>query len=71
MSRKLISKLTTLLNDGENKDQIKVFEEMIVDEIEEYVEQKHFFQLPTNEILKIIDKSDIENIDLIAQLLHK
>ena len=67
----MISKLATIINEGGNNDQVRVCEELIADELEEYVQQKHFFELPTNEILKIVDKSDIENIDLICSIITK
>ena len=71
MSRKLISKLTALLNEGGNKDRIEEFEEIIIDELDDYVERKLLFELPTNEILKIVDKSDIESVDQICSIISK
>ena len=71
MSRKLISKTIALLNEGGRKDILESYEELIVDELEEYIEGNLFFELPTNEILKIIDKSNIEDIDQICSFISK
>ena len=40
MSRNLVSKIITLLNEGGRKDILESYEELIVDELEEYVEKK-------------------------------
>ena len=71
MSRKLISKLAALLNEGGKKDKIETCEELIADDIENYIEEKLLFELPTNEILKIVDKSNIENVEQICSIISK
>ena len=71
MSKELIPKLKTLLNEGGSKEKIEGFEEVIGEEIEEYVEEELFYELPTKEILKIIDKSSIEDIELISTIITR
>ena len=71
MSRSLISKLKTLLEDGGRKEKIEGYEDVIIEEIEEYVKKDDFYELPTNEILKIIGKSKIEDIELLYELIFR
>ena len=71
MSKELISELKTLLNEGGNKEKIEELEEVIEEDIEEYVEEELFYELPTKEILKIIDKSNIEDIELISTIITR
>ena len=71
MNRCLISKLTTLLNEGGRKDKIETYEELIIDGLEDYVEENLLFELPTNEILKIIDKSNFKSVDQICSIISK
>ena len=43
MSLNLISKLKTLIEKGGNKDRIGAYEDVIADEIEEYIKEEHFY----------------------------
>ena len=49
---------TSLLKEGGNKYKIEEFEELIIADLEDYVKREDFFELPTNEILKIVEKSN-------------
>ena len=60
-----------LLNKGGEKDKVETYEDQIVDELDDYVEGKLLFELPTSEILKIIDKSDIEDVEQICSIISK
>ena len=71
MSRILISNFIALLNKGGEKDKVETYEDQIVDELDDYVEGKLLFELPTSEILKIIDKSDIEDVEQICSIISK
>ena len=56
------------MNKKGNKKKIEKYEEIIVDSIKEAAEEKSFYQLPINEILKIIRKRQIKDIDLIYKI---
>ena len=63
--------LTALLNEGGSKDKIESYEDLIVADLKDYVERKLLFELPTNEILKIVDKSNIEDVEQICSIVSK
>ena len=67
----MISRLSTLLNEGGTKDKIETCEDIIAEEIIEYTKEDSFYELPTNEILKIIGKSCIENAEIIFNIIIK
>ena len=67
----LISKLKSLIEEGCNKKKVEAYEDVVVDEIEEYVEEEVFYELPTNEIMKIIGKSEIGNIDVLCDFISR
>ena len=67
--KKVVSKLTKLLNDGENREKIDVFENVLVESIDETIAEENFYSLPTNEILTILQKSYIESIDLLSSIV--
>ena len=71
MSKNLISKLLKLINEGRKKDKIEAYEELIIDEIEEYAKESSFYELPTKEILKIIGKSSIEEAELLCDIISR
>ena len=71
MSQRLISKLKTLLEEGGSKERVTSYENIIIDQIEEYVKKDDFYSLPTNEILKIIGKIDNEDIEVLFELISK
>ena len=48
MSRSLVSKLKTLIEEGGSKERVEGYEDVIIDEIEEYVKKDDFYSLPTN-----------------------
>ena len=67
----MISKLSTLINEGGSSDRIEGYEEVLVDAIDETVKEESFYKLPTNEILKIVQKSSIEDIETIFELISR
>ena len=69
--RTLIAKLSKLLNEGGNRHEIDDCEYDLVASIEEAVAEDSFFSLPTNEILKIIQKSGTENVELLCSIITK
>ena len=69
MSLSLISKLKTLVEEGVSKERIEVCEDAVAEEIEKYIKEDNFYELPTNEIMKIIGKSEIGDIDILCELI--
>ena len=67
----LISKLKGLIEEGGNEKKIEAYEEVIVEEIEEYVKKELFYILPTNEIMKIIGKSEIGDVDALCEFISR
>ena len=67
----LISKLKSLIEEGGNKKKVEAYEDVVVGEIEEYVEEEAFYELPTKEIMKIIGKSDISDIDVLCEFISR
>jgi pyrrolidone-carboxylate peptidase len=57
---KTIKELVRILEKGD-KIKTETIEENIAESIEEAIKEELFFSLPTNEIIKIIQKSDISN----------
>jgi hypothetical protein len=51
-----IADLTLLLNEIGSEENVTAIEEEIAKSIEEAIKNKLFFSLPTNEIIKIIQK---------------
>ena len=54
MSRSLISKLKTLIEESGSKERIEAYEDVVAEEIEKYVKEEKFYELQTNKILRII-----------------
>ena len=71
MQRSVISKLSTLINEGGSSIKIEGYEEVLVDAIEETVKEESFYKLPTDEVLKIVQKSHIEDIETIFELISR
>ena len=65
MKARLISKLT---GSGENT---KIWEDFIIESLDEIIEESSFYTLPTDEILKIIEKANPEDIDLLCKIISK
>ena len=66
--KSLLTKLTHYLNDGD-KLKAEAIEEDIIESIEDAIEKELFFSLPTNEIVKIIQKSDISNREIYSNII--
>ena len=69
--RSVISKLWTLLNEGGDRVTIDEFKDVVVESIDEAVAEDSFYTLPTNEILTIIQKSGIENVEQLSSIVNK
>jgi hypothetical protein len=67
--RTSITKLAHFLNEGGNDGKVEAIEESIAELIEEAIEEELFFTLPTNEIVKIIQKSSISNIETYYKII--
>jgi hypothetical protein len=65
-----ITKLLKYLNKG-NRDKVNAAEENIAESIEEAIEEKLFFKIPMNEIVKIIEKSNISNAKLYSSIISR
>ena len=71
MSLVLISKLRNLIEEGGSKKKVAAYEDVIVEEIEKYVKEESFYELPTKEILKIVEKSEIDDIELLCEFISR
>ena len=71
MNLSLVSKLKKIIEEGVNKERIRRFEDVIIESIDEFVKEDVFYELPTNEILKIIKKSEIENAELLYEIISR
>ena len=65
MKNNLISKLSILINEGANKEIVEPLEEILIESISEAIKEDSFYNLPTNEILSIIRKTQIKDINLL------
>ena len=43
----------------------------VAESIEEAIEEELFFSLPTNEIIKIIQKSDVSNVETYSSIISR
>ena len=71
MKKSIISKLSSLIDESGSIDKINTYEDVLIESIEEIISEESFYELPTNEILKIIEKSDIQDTKLINLLSTK
>ena len=69
--KSIITKLTLSLNKGGDEAKVEVIEDNIIESIEEAIEEELFFSLPTNEIIKIIQKSDISNAETYSKIISR
>ena len=64
----LISEFFKLLSEGETGEKIESYEDLIIEEIEKHVKDASFYSLPTEEIVRIIEKSSINDAKLLNEL---
>ena len=64
------SRLNILLSEGASNERIEAHEELIIDEIEKHVKDASFYSLPTEEIVRIIEKSSINDAKLLMELIR-
>ena len=69
--RGLIAKLSLCLNEGDNEAKVEAIEKDIAESIEEAIKEELFFSLPTNEIVKIIQKSEISHAETYINIISK
>ena len=67
----VISRLIKLLSEGGDRAEIERVENIIVESIDEAVSEDVFYSLPMNEILTILQKGDIESVDLLSSIVTK
>ena len=67
MAKRLISMLLSEINEG--GDAKEKYEDSLIESIEKAVKEEKFFELPTKEIMKIIEKSDIEDILVLREIV--
>ena len=63
--------LTNLLDESGNEEKVEAIEERIAESIEEAIEEELFFSLPTDEIVKILHKSDISNAETYHKIINR
>ena len=68
---KVITKLSDLLVKNTNHKKIEACEEIIIESIEEAVKDDCFYELPTNEIIKLIGESQIYDVDMLCDVISK
>ena len=66
-----VEKLSRLLEKGENKDAIEAYEALFSDSIDKYGRDDDFYELDPKEILKIIKKSEIKDVDLFCEIINR
>ena len=71
MSFSTITELKTLIEKGKRTKKVEACEDVVAEEIEKYVKEDSFYELPTNEILKIVIKSEIDDIDVLCELISR
>ena len=71
MSLSLISKLNDIIEEGASNDKVEACEDVIINGIEKYIKEEHFYDLPINEILKIIGKSELDDIKLLLDVISR
>ena len=69
--KSLIKKLSILIEEGKSKEEAQNYEQIIIESIEEAINEESFYKLPINEIAKIIEKSNIEDVELLCQLAER
>ena len=68
--RKYLTKLILSLDKGEETE-AEAIKERIAESIEDVIEEELFFSLPTNEIIKIVQKSDISNAETYSNIISR
>ena len=58
MKAKIISKLTR-------------YEDLVIESIAEFAKEDRFYSLPTSEMLEIIKRSNIEDVELLCDIISK
>ena len=71
MSSSLITKLKKLIEEGGSEEDVEALEDAVAYEIEKFVKEECFYELPTNEILKIVEKSNIADVESHCELVSR
>ena len=67
----VISKIKNITEGYGDKKKLETYEDYAAEHINDYINKKSFYELPTNEILTIIEKSEIREIELIWCAISK
>jgi hypothetical protein len=67
----VISKLSELLGKGGRENAIEKFKDVLAEAIVETVSEDSFYSLPKKEILTILKKSKIENVELLSSIVSQ
>ena len=67
--KSVLEKLTLDLNECGNEAKVESVEVSIAESIEDAIEEELFFSLPTNEIVKIIQKSNIYDAEMYSNII--
>ena len=70
MIKNVISRLSTVIKEGKSK-KIERYEEVLIDSFDEAMKEESFYELPTNEILKLIERNNIESIETIFEIISR
>ena len=66
-----ISKFIRCISKGGSESRIRGYEEAIIEDLEDYLKEENFYDLPTTEIVKIIRESQITDEDLLDEIFQK
>ena len=69
--KKVLSKLAKAISNRESNEEIKIYEGIVVESIEEAAKESDFYTLPIDEISKLVEKSDIESYELLSEIVLK
>ena len=67
----IISKLIVLLRNGGPEDKIRKIEELIVDDLKNFVDVDRFYDLPITEIVKLLRSIELVDEQLLAKVFKK
>ena len=71
MSANPVSKLIKLIGEKGSKERIKSLEDIIIESINKFAKEEDFYKLPTEEILEIVERSNIEDVKFLCEIISK
>ena len=69
--KSLVLKLSRALDEGAGNEAIEFGEDVLIDSIEDVIKEDSFYSLPTNEIVKIVKKSELNDSENLKLLVSK